>query len=490
MAENNQQTINEEAGLPDNFVPIDAPPIIPGSPISDGSSKYLQGSLPPQFQHDASFVGTGYASRTPNLSLMPLGIQGNPSSNAAVQSTSQRIVTDAIAAIPPAKPAAPSVGDGLIHGDAIWELDPAYILLRDDFTHINNGSGQITASFNSELPWYFIGPQSFAYSGGPPNLGVLVIPNNASVNGSGGASFLTLQAAGVGGGVSGNQAGLTTWALFDYPSWKMIWEFEIGRPYQFGPSVTPPAFSFSKTSLYIGVGNFSSFTSSGLTTSASLRPPCFIGLRFDTDATAPAISDTQFVFEAVTNGFLTAARNNAQGNTFATGIIPTEGVRYRLEMLCTTAGKITLSLFNGSTSVSASLNVPAFTFGSVEFALANGIGAIQANGSACPFGPGSLVTISGATGGATIFNGVNVAVGSFLEGGINTLTAGSLGAVIQSATMSGNPGVWPWISFGNDGSGSPTANSKALFVDYFGFVWNPGVGGGTGTPSINKSRYF
>ncbi len=100
MADEKQQTIQEEAGLGPEWVPIDAPPIIPGvaSPIVDGSSRYLQGSLPPQSQHDASFVGTAYKSdRTPSVALMPLAINGNPSSNAAIQSTSGAVV----AATPP-----------------------------------------------------------------------------------------------------------------------------------------------------------------------------------------------------------------------------------------------------------------------------------------------------------------------------------------------------------------------------------------------------
>lgn len=95
------QTINEEAKLPDNWVPVDTPPIIPGKSgpgndeSADGSSKYLQGSLPPGYQHDSSFVGTGYkGGGTPALSLMPLGLQGNPSTNAAIQSTAKTTINN------------------------------------------------------------------------------------------------------------------------------------------------------------------------------------------------------------------------------------------------------------------------------------------------------------------------------------------------------------------------------------------------------------
>ena len=99
MAEEKKpQTIAEEAGLPDNWVPLDSPPIIPSEPprtgiLGDGSSKYAVGSLPPSYQADASFVQTAaYAARIPQLSLMPLGIQGNPATNAAITSTARKTI--------------------------------------------------------------------------------------------------------------------------------------------------------------------------------------------------------------------------------------------------------------------------------------------------------------------------------------------------------------------------------------------------------------
>jgi len=93
MTDEKPKTINEEAGLPDNWVPVDRPPLEPGrqnpNSLIDGNLKYLQGSLPPTFQHDSSFVNTAYkSSNSPSASLVPLGIQGNPATNAAIQSTS------------------------------------------------------------------------------------------------------------------------------------------------------------------------------------------------------------------------------------------------------------------------------------------------------------------------------------------------------------------------------------------------------------------
>ena len=93
MSDNPQEkTIAQEAGLPDNWHPIDTAPIVPGAPPAQsplsGSDRYLQGSLPSAYQQDVDFTRTAYeGSSTPKLSIMPLGIQGQPSANAAVQST-------------------------------------------------------------------------------------------------------------------------------------------------------------------------------------------------------------------------------------------------------------------------------------------------------------------------------------------------------------------------------------------------------------------
>jgi hypothetical protein len=98
MADNETKptTIAEEAGLdPARWIPADVPPIIPGRmlpgvPVSRTPTN-LQGSLPPDFQHDTSFVATEYDSpNVPKFSIMPLGIQGTSMTNAAIQSSSTK----------------------------------------------------------------------------------------------------------------------------------------------------------------------------------------------------------------------------------------------------------------------------------------------------------------------------------------------------------------------------------------------------------------
>src|SRR5271156_4756399 len=89
------QTIAQEAGLPDNWVPIDSTPIVPSN-MAAGTNPYGGGSLPPNFNLQPDTLSTNYKGPgIPAVRLMP--VQGNPAVNAQTQS----VVETAIAAIPP-----------------------------------------------------------------------------------------------------------------------------------------------------------------------------------------------------------------------------------------------------------------------------------------------------------------------------------------------------------------------------------------------------
>jgi hypothetical protein len=59
MAQDRELTINEEAGLPDNWHPVDAPAIRPGRsnggapPSPNPMLSYFEGSIGSDLQHDA-----------------------------------------------------------------------------------------------------------------------------------------------------------------------------------------------------------------------------------------------------------------------------------------------------------------------------------------------------------------------------------------------------------------------------------------------------
>lgn len=100
----------ENYGLPENFVPVDAPPIIPVN-IGANQNPYLSGSIPSNLNLQPDLIATDVrGGRVPTVRLMP--VQGNPAVNAQTQS----IVENAIANIPvtPVTPVT-SVSDGLTH---------------------------------------------------------------------------------------------------------------------------------------------------------------------------------------------------------------------------------------------------------------------------------------------------------------------------------------------------------------------------------------
>lgn len=88
-------TLNQEAGLPENWHPIDARPIVPGQsnaspPLPNEMANYFSGSISPTMQHDAVFVGTQYGSpNVPSVSLMPIAAAGVPAVGSAIQSGSR-----------------------------------------------------------------------------------------------------------------------------------------------------------------------------------------------------------------------------------------------------------------------------------------------------------------------------------------------------------------------------------------------------------------
>jgi len=100
------KTIQEEAGLPPNWQPIDSAPIIPGQPQGAPPSQssftapgpYYSGSIPSSLQHDVQFVrAAGYPSPSSGdtVPLMPIALGSSASASAGIQTIvkSQGFVT-------------------------------------------------------------------------------------------------------------------------------------------------------------------------------------------------------------------------------------------------------------------------------------------------------------------------------------------------------------------------------------------------------------
>ena len=402
-----------------------------------------------------------------------------------IHATAQKttVVTAAVAALPP--PTTP-VTDGLIHGDAIWETDSAYVMLRDDFLSVTPQTPVTGTPLQSKEQWYFVSSGSaFLVTPGyaAPGLGGVFLANNATVNNS---SFLVLNAFN-GSAVPNN----TGWALLDLPSWQYEVIFMLQRAGVTVPATQAPTFSMTQVSLYVGLGNWQ--PDATFVSTQQPRPPVFCGVRFDTDTTAPSIADTQFVFECVCNsasvGSLT--RTNVQGHTFSTGIIPAEFTPYRLKIVCTTVGTVTMTLTGGGVTATATLNVPQFTNSpGNEYLSQNGYGALNFNGaSGAPCAAGTQLV---ATGFPVGFNGTHTIVAVYSGGGwANFLLAGTVGqSLANPSTLTCNPSLFPLLAIGNSSQTGAVAGQNGLLVDFVSFVWNPGVGNGTGKSNITKARYW
>ena len=371
-----------------------------------------------------------------------------------------------------------SAGDGLIHGDVIWEIDPAYVVMRDDFIQ-SNLSGNIN-SFISELPWYvsnngspssvFVAGDNFPYSG------FVQMSNSATANRCS-IMMPPIQA----------QPAQMGMPVLDYPGWKMIWNFKVGRTATGSPGA---AFNWAQVSYYLGMANYPGL-SGFLTTGDSPRPPYFLGLRYDTDTTAPAISDTQFVFEYVMNPTVTpTTRINTQGTVVATGIHPVEGNSYRLEISCTTSGSVNLLLTDGTTLFTTTMAVTRYSTSNTPGITSSNVGLIEANYTTSPpWAAGSIFTIAG--GIKADINGTWTMISGSLNPSIAEwyFTSASSGSDTGAIT-SVYPAFVPFVAFGNDTTATPPVDEKAIGIDLFAFVWNPGVGGGTATPNSLLARYF
>lgn len=389
------------------------------------------------------------------------------------------------------KATASATGDNLTHpSGVVWEYDPTYVIERDDFLSINSSTtgdgGILSASFSSGAMWSFISStfasdQPYWTPGGPiPNVGLLALPNNGT---SGQANFL-LRGPFTPHGMP----------LLDFPGWKLSWVFQISRVRDFPNGGSPtPAFSWAKVSMYVGLGNWGvNNTAATFANTTTPRPPFFLGLRYDTDTTAPSIGDTQFVFEYVNQTLATSySRSNTQGTTASTGITVTEGNWYRFEMSCAAAGQVQMTLTDGTTSFTSTLSVAKITTttnpGSVS--VSNGTVFVSYGSTLLPVGVGSSLAVSYSGGGSSVsgtFSQFDVAPNATTLRFMGTGTGG----VPTTSSASFYPAYAPIFVFGNDSQAAPTGWSKGVNIDYYAFVWNMNLGpNAPGTPNSLKSRY-
>lgn len=207
MAEEKRQTLNEEAGLPENWVPLDQPPIIPSqlqTPAnSSGTSTPYVGSLPPSFQQNVDFAATARGGgNLPNLSLMPLGIQGNPSTNAAITSTAIKSVI-----VPPAVPQIPQIIEILSNVQTVTSYTVQTSDLDTLISMTNNAGGTVILP-GPGSPFSFVQFKDFS---GTSHSQSAVVTNTAN-------NFMYLSVwigTGLPGGLSVSDTNGNSWVLID-----------------------------------------------------------------------------------------------------------------------------------------------------------------------------------------------------------------------------------------------------------------------------------
>src|SRR6266576_2760166 len=225
-----------------------------------------------------------------------------------------------------------------------------------------------------------------------------------------------------------------------------------------------------------------------------------------------------FKFEYVNNPQWNNAqiRHNVPGTVVDTGIAPTFGHWYRLDMSCSATGIVTISLLDetAAATVSSVYTIPKMVVNATGLSLVSDINK-QVVVSLAPDGAGfnatpkvsfpqfgahgSVITISAVTGNPAVLNGTwttypNNALFSIGNwNAVITQTNAITFDATHTATLTGYPSFTPIVLWGCDDSGGNTAfpNASWCAVDLFTFVWNPNLGpGAPGTPNALKSRYW
>jgi hypothetical protein len=102
MEEKKEPTLAQEAGLDENWHPIDSAPINPAAAISSPNpmANFFSGPISPTLQHDKTFVDTQLGTyNIAKLPLVPLSASGQPSVGSAVQSGSSTTINNSVNAV-------------------------------------------------------------------------------------------------------------------------------------------------------------------------------------------------------------------------------------------------------------------------------------------------------------------------------------------------------------------------------------------------------
>jgi hypothetical protein len=347
--------------------------------------------------------------------------------------------------------------------------------LKDNFAYcpqeaVNFGAANVPAAFIGQLGWAlagFTGNEGGQYGGPLAHYGQFGWSNDEFAQDAG--WLLLNQSNGQnnsGFSCNGFASAEASGSVFTY-----IFKIDANVNLTFNPL---------QKSIYVGlvspIDGSPGFTtySQGSTVS---RPNYFIGARFDTSTTSPSINDAFFTLEVVANPVFTTnppfSRNNAQGATFVTTIVPTAGVWHTLT-IGFSGTNVTINL-DGQTFTTA---IPTVTVSGSVGGYCTGQGLARVDwtpaSTALPVGPwgvGSQLTIAGFTGAFVGLNGVQALTlidsGSFAW--FNS-ALGNIGSQSDTVTLTGYPAFLPCAMFGNDDTASPGGPDMMFFMDDFSLI--------------------
>lgn len=193
---------------------------------------------------------------------------------------------------------------------------------------------------------------------------------------------------------------------------------------------------------------------------------------------------------------------------FDTGITPTIGQWYRLELKCVTAGQVVATLYSNNVSYTHTFTVPKYTIGTLVAnsgtAQASGTfghfaPALVPNGSGAsmrlPFASGSQITLAGLTGaGPSTLNGTWTVLtgveGQSIGQAVSFYSSvASFGSTTSKGTVSGYPGYSPYVALGYPKISTGYTTDFRFLIDRYAFVWDTSLANSPLTMNANYSRY-
>jgi hypothetical protein len=197
-------------------------------------------------------------------------------------------------------------------------------------------------------------------------------------------------------------------------------------------------------------------------------------------ATNSGLQDSFYTFEVVENAsYLTAFRNNTQGQTSVTSLAPAADGWHTFTMTCPAIGQVTMTL-DALPSITFTVPQFAWTSQSNQLSCPNGMANVNwstrsfpvgtnpfvVNNPYPPLGTGSVITMV-VSGGSTLSGTWTIDHMDNSTPTFNFYTGLTVGTTGPTIAFTAYPSLIPMMTYGNDDSATPTSNSMRFYIDKF-----------------------